>query len=66
MLQKIHYTVSMPRPNTHYFEVRIEIPEAKSLAKNGFLRLVMPVWTPGSYLVREFSRNLLDVKAVDR
>ncbi len=65
MLQGIQYTVSMPKPNTHYFEVIIEIPEAKRLAKNGRLRLVMPVWTPGSYLVREFSRNLLDVKAVD-
>ena len=25
----------------------------------------MPVWTPGSYLVREFARNVLDVEATD-
>ena len=25
----------------------------------------MPTWTPGSYLIREFSRNVLDLVAFD-
>ncbi len=55
----IHYTVSMPRPETHYFEVsgRIEGVTGPQL------RLVMPVWTPGSYLVREFARHVQDFSA---
>ncbi len=65
MLRQIHYTVSMPRPNTHYFEVRIEVPGAEACSKRGKLGLVMPVWTPGSYLVREFSRNVLEVRAIN-
>ncbi|HAF16279.1 MAG TPA: hypothetical protein DHU55_18990 [Blastocatellia bacterium] len=27
--------------------------------------LVMPVWTPGSYLIREFERNVQDFAAAD-
>ncbi|MGI0080853.1 MAG: peptidase M61, partial [Nitrososphaerales archaeon] len=65
MSQRIHYSISMPRPNTHYFDVSIEIPSAQQYSKNEQLRVVMPVWTPGSYLVREFSRNLLDLNALD-
>jgi predicted metalloprotease with PDZ domain len=30
-----------------------------------FLDLKMPVWTPGSYLIREFSKNLEQVQAKD-
>lgn len=55
----MHYIVSMPRPNTHYFEVRIEVKAGEGKD----LRFVMPVWTPGSYLVREFSRNVIDFEA---
>jgi predicted metalloprotease with PDZ domain len=57
----VRYTVSMTRPNTHYFEVKIETgPKGKSR-----LRFIMPVWTPGSYLVREFSRNVIEFSARD-
>ncbi len=54
----------MPKPNTHYFEVRIKIGGYANLVSDPEkLRLKMPVWTPGSYLVREFSRNVLDLDA---
>ncbi len=59
---KIHYTVSMSKPQTHYFEVEIFVPSSKTIA-NDFLRFIMPVWTPGSYVVREFSKNVLDFSA---
>ena len=51
---QIIYHLSMPEPHTHYFHVSMEL---KGVAEST-LRLKMPVWTPGSYLVREFSRNI--------
>jgi predicted metalloprotease with PDZ domain len=51
-------------PNTHYFEVSIHVSNFKQLVPDpNKLHLVMPVWTPGSYLVREFSKNVLDLEA---
>jgi predicted metalloprotease with PDZ domain len=66
MVSRIHYTVSMPNPNTHYFEIKMMILDARAHSKNGLLNLIMPVWTPGSYLVREFSRNVLDFRVVEQ
>jgi predicted metalloprotease with PDZ domain len=54
----------MTRPATHYFEVQMEVPASKTRAYSS-LRFVMPVWTPGSYLVREFARNVIDFHAHD-
>lgn len=53
----------MESPNKHYFEVEMVIPN--SFSPRDKLRLVMPVWTPGSYLVREFARNVLDFEAFE-
>ncbi len=48
------YLVAMPQPHTHLFEVtaRVENWSASTLD------LKMPVWTPGSYLVREYARHI--------
>jgi predicted metalloprotease with PDZ domain len=53
---KIHYWVAMPQPTTHLFEVKLQIRGWQS----DRLDLKMPVWTPGSYLVREYARHLQD------
>ncbi len=55
----------MDDPNSHYFEVVIDIPDFVDTIGSGPIRLVMPTWTPGSYLIREFSRNVLDLVAFD-
>lgn len=55
----------MDDPNSHYFEVVIDILDFAEKIGPGPIRLVMPTWTPGSYLVREFSRNVLDLVAFD-
>lgn len=51
---EILYKLSMPEPQTHYLEVEMYI--------NGYdkqeLILKMPVWAPGSYLIREFPRHI--------
>lgn len=61
VLMPVQYTVSMNFPETHYFNVEMIIPGTTSSRER--LRVVMPVWTPGSYLVREFARNVLEFKA---
>ncbi len=49
----------MPRPETHLYEITMEIDPGSAAT----LDLVLPVWTPGSYLVREFSRHVRDLTA---
>jgi predicted metalloprotease with PDZ domain len=62
--QDIAYTVSMPKPHTHLLEVEIHVTRGLR-AWPAEDTLVMPVWTPGSYLVREFARNVQDFAATD-
>ncbi|HLP56269.1 MAG TPA: PDZ domain-containing protein [Fluviicola sp.] len=59
--QSIKYALKMPKPQNHYFEVEMELKGFKASE----LTVKMPVWAPGSYLVREFSRHVNYVKAVD-
>jgi predicted metalloprotease with PDZ domain len=56
---KISYSLKMPRPQNHYFQVEMQVEQVKQ--KSATVKL--PVWAPGSYLVREFSRHLNQVKA---
>ena len=56
---KISYSLKMPRPQNHYFQVEMQVEQLKQ--KTATVKL--PVWAPGSYLVREFSRHLNQVKA---
>ena len=58
---KLTYHLSMPQPNSHYFAVKIDIQENAAAVQE----FKLPVWTPGSYLVREFSKNLNQVRAID-
>lgn len=54
-----HYRVSMPQPQNHLFTVELEIPAWE----DQILNLQMPVWTPGSYLVREYAKHLENFQA---
>jgi predicted metalloprotease with PDZ domain len=55
----IRYTVRIPAPATHYLEVEASYPTGGKPA----IELMMAVWTPGSYLVREFARHVEQVQA---
>lgn len=55
----IHYQVEMPQPETHLFEVTLRLVSYPS----SILDLKLPVWTPGSYLVREYAKHLQDFAA---
>ena len=58
-LDPIRYTVSFPAPQTHYMEVSAVVPTGG----RADVELMMAVWTPGSYLVREYARNIERVTA---
>ncbi|MEA5571783.1 M61 family metallopeptidase [Calothrix sp. UHCC 0171] len=58
-LPTIFFHVAMPQPQTHLFEVTMRVTNYSS----SVLDLKFPVWTPGSYLVREYARNLQDFRA---
>lgn len=56
----IHYTVSMPHPETHLFQVEIDVQGVDQPAYD----LIMPSWTPGSYLIRDFARHVQEFEAL--
>jgi predicted metalloprotease with PDZ domain len=58
---QVDYELSMENPNSHYFEVQMNVSEVKGKC----LSIKMPVWAPGSYLVREFAKSVNLVKAKD-
>jgi hypothetical protein len=62
---QIAFTVSMLKPHTHMLEVEVRIKQRAGASAPAEERLVMPVWTPGSYLVREFERHVQDFAATD-
>ncbi len=58
---KVDYSLKMSKPQSHYFEVLMTIDDLTG--KN--ISIKMPVWSPGSYMVREFSKNVNLVRAYD-
>ncbi|HET9210972.1 MAG TPA: peptidase M61, partial [Thermoanaerobaculia bacterium] len=55
----ISYTLRFPAPQTHYVEVEARVPTDGRPE----IELMMAVWTPGSYLVREYARTVEEVSA---
>ncbi|MDM0077309.1 peptidase M61 [Variovorax sp. J2P1-59] len=55
----IHYRVECADRKAHLFAVTLTIDQPAALQ-----RVTLPVWIPGSYLVREFSKNLQNLRAV--
>lgn len=55
----LRYTLAMPAPQTHYCEVKMELGAFPA----DYTDVKMPVWAPGSYLVREFAKNVEGLQA---
>ncbi|MGL5002412.1 MAG: M61 family metallopeptidase, partial [Casimicrobium sp.] len=53
-----HYRLEFTDPAGHYLDVTmtIESPDARQT-------ISMPAWIPGSYMIREFSKNVVSLKA---
>src|SRR5688572_28799994 len=56
---EISYQVALPQPASHLFEVTLQVKGWQSEV----LDLKLPVWTPGSYLVREYAKHLQNFSA---
>ncbi len=57
-MSALHYAVEAADLNAHLFRVTLTIDQPAALQT-----VSLPVWIPGSYLVREFSKNLQSLSA---
>ena len=55
----VRYLLRFRAPQTHYINVEAWIPVEKRVK----IDLMMPIWTPGSYLIREYARHVEGVSA---
>ncbi|MXN78941.1 PDZ domain-containing protein [Burkholderia sp. 4701] len=55
----IRYSIAPKDPAAHLFEVSVTVAEPDPEGQ----RFALPVWIPGSYLVREFARNIVTLHA---
>ena len=58
-MPNVSYTLSMRRPTSHLLDVTIDVT---GIAGASF-ELVMPAWTPGSYRIRDYARNVQEFSA---
>ncbi|MCP4766509.1 MAG: M61 family metallopeptidase, partial [Gammaproteobacteria bacterium] len=56
----IRYQIGSRLPASHYFDVSIHIETPDPVGQG----LRLPNWIPGSYMIRDFARNLLDLRAL--
>lgn len=59
MSEALVYRICPIDPGGHCFRVTLEIPEPSPTGQT----LSLPTWIPGSYLIREFARHVLRVRA---
>jgi predicted metalloprotease with PDZ domain len=57
----IHYHINVSSIPGHVFDVRLHI---KNPDKNGQI-LTLPAWIPGSYMIRDFAKNIVKISAQD-
>jgi predicted metalloprotease with PDZ domain len=57
---RISYTLSMPEPTSHLFDVRVDV---EGLAGAGHVDFQMPRWSPGRYAVFDFAKNVQEARA---
>jgi predicted metalloprotease with PDZ domain len=55
----IRHTIRLPSPETHYAEVEVVVPTGSQAS----IELMMAVWTPGSYSVRDYSGKMESERA---
>lgn len=52
--QKIEYILDFEHPQTHYHSVKMKISGLSGKS----IDVKMPAWAPGSYMIREFAKNV--------
>jgi predicted metalloprotease with PDZ domain len=55
----VHYSIVPKNPAAHIFEVTLTVAAPDPAGQ----RFLLPVWIPGSYMIREFARNIVTLQA---
>ena len=63
MSSPISFTISAPNPHDHLLAVTMRLAD---IGGADTVDLSMPVWTPGSYMVREYSRHVQNFQVHDQ
>jgi predicted metalloprotease with PDZ domain len=58
----LRYRIVPAHPGAHLFEVTLTIAAPAPQGQ----RVALPAWIPGSYMIREFSRNIVTIGATSR
>ncbi|WP_018151576.1 M61 family metallopeptidase [Leeia oryzae] len=58
-MYQVAYRLSLSQPHAHLIDVELDIQHPASEGQ----KLFLPTWIPGSYLVREFSRQIVTISA---
>ncbi|VAW96087.1 Putative protease [hydrothermal vent metagenome] len=59
--QAIHYTIKPTHPEAHLFTITCHIEKPDPQGQ----QFQLPNWIPGSYMIRDFAKNIISFKAVD-
>ena len=62
MTSPIRYTILPARPEAHLYRVTCSVTEPDSAGQ----RFALPAWNPGSYMIREFARHVVSIRAESR
>jgi len=57
----MHYLLSPVNPRAHRFAVVLEVDRPEPAGQ----RLTLPAWIPGSYMIRDFARHVVSLRARD-
>ncbi|MCF6356098.1 MAG: PDZ domain-containing protein [Candidatus Polarisedimenticolaceae bacterium] len=55
----IHYYIQPASPEAHLFHITLRVAEPDAEGQ----RLTLPAWIPGSYMIRDFAKNIVMLKA---
>ena len=61
MTSSIHYTITPGNPNAHIFSVSVTVYTPDSSGQ----KFSLPAWIPGSYMIRDFAKNISQLVATD-
>src|SRR4030088_1966451 len=62
MTPPIRYTIIPARPEAHLYRVTCTVAEPDPSGQ----QFALPAWVPGSYMIRDFARHVVSIRAASR
>lgn len=62
-LPPVHYRLDFSRAHMRYIGVCLSLPSGTTASGAAGWQLSLPAWIPGSYLIRDFAKNLVGMNA---